>query len=210
MLGWLQRPGHEPEFIRGECSGLAADLPGGDPLELAAANSRGEGDGLCCVLRQELRCPGPERSRCGCRRRSQPPRIPNTATSSRHQAGIQTPRPTREPGIAWRKLIRSRLVATAPVLGTEKEQKRAQGREIHQAKTNSSNQKCEPKASEHPSQFPTLRRSRPNSADPYKQVQALIPSPKTTRRRHTTTPGITSAAKLMIQRQAKSGHNPSH
>ena len=48
----------------------------------------------------------------------QPLRIPSTATSSRYQAGMRTPRRKRASGIACRSLIRSRSVAAEAVSGT--------------------------------------------------------------------------------------------
>ena len=51
--------------------------------------------------------------------------MPSTATSSRYQAGMRTPRRIRASGIALRKLIRSRSVAAEQVSRTEKEQARS-------------------------------------------------------------------------------------
>jgi hypothetical protein len=46
----------------------------------------------------------------------------STATSSRKQAGMRTPRRMRAPGIALRKLIRSRSMAAETLWGTERRQ----------------------------------------------------------------------------------------
>ena len=64
------------------------------------------------------------------RRFSRPLRIPSTASSSKDQAGIRTPRHIQASGIAVRKLIRSRSVAAKPLSGTETKQARSVNRRL--------------------------------------------------------------------------------